>query len=244
MLACDREFYGGFDAFLWMRPLGRDFEGLAQSAFCLVTFPLWRTHGGSWAESTTVLCGSQPCCSAQLISSGAGWGTPVVRMQGIVTIFPPCLNMCCSVLTFTLFPFVWYEVNRSQMSSVEFLDVPYDGSMKSLCGTVIVLLGYLQCSVVQTVEAWLRLCFFCLCQQTWAFMEAHFDLHRAQLHFPYPSRVWWLLIIHLFPPTWSTGDTSSNYTYRIEIQSHGPSSRNRKSSVTRALLTDEPCNLL
>ncbi|KAK1212904.1 PTPRJ phosphatase, partial [Pygoscelis papua] len=35
-----------------------------------------------------------------------------------------------------------------------------------------------------------------------------------------------------------TDDTSSNYTYRIEIQSHGSSSRNQTSSVTRAVITD------
>ncbi|KFM13857.1 Receptor-type tyrosine-protein phosphatase eta, partial [Aptenodytes forsteri] len=40
------------------------------------------------------------------------------------------------------------------------------------------------------------------------------------------------------PPPWSTDDTSSNYTYRIEIQSHGSSSRNQTSSVTRAVITD------
>ncbi|KAF1413558.1 Receptor-type tyrosine-protein phosphatase eta, partial [Spheniscus magellanicus] len=40
------------------------------------------------------------------------------------------------------------------------------------------------------------------------------------------------------PPQWSTDDTSSNYTYRIEIQSHGSSSRNQTSSVTRAVITD------
>ncbi|XP_009586561.1 PREDICTED: receptor-type tyrosine-protein phosphatase eta-like, partial [Fulmarus glacialis] len=37
---------------------------------------------------------------------------------------------------------------------------------------------------------------------------------------------------------WSTDDIASNYTYRIEIQSHGSSSRNQTSSVIRAVITD------
>ncbi|KAF1643194.1 Receptor-type tyrosine-protein phosphatase eta, partial [Eudyptes chrysocome] len=56
------------------------------------------------------------------------------------------------------------------------------------------------------------------------------------LRFPYLGGVCWSLIPA--PPPWSTDDTSSNYTYRIEIQSHGSSSRNQTSSVTRAVITD------
>ncbi|KAF1448163.1 Receptor-type tyrosine-protein phosphatase eta, partial [Pygoscelis papua] len=48
---------------------------------------------------------------------------------------------------------------------------------------------------------------------------------------------WSMLVSDFFSP-WSTDDTSSNYTYRIEIQSHGSSSRNQTSSVTRAVITD------
>ncbi|NWX18812.1 PTPRJ phosphatase, partial [Aegotheles bennettii] len=48
----------------------------------------------------------------------------------------------------------------------------------------------------------------------------------------------WSMLVSDFS-RWSTDDTiSSNYTYRIEIQSHGSSSRNQTSSVTRAVITD------
>ncbi|XP_010149631.1 PREDICTED: receptor-type tyrosine-protein phosphatase eta [Eurypyga helias] len=42
----------------------------------------------------------------------------------------------------------------------------------------------------------------------------------------------------MIPSPQSTDDATSNYTYRIEIQSHGSSSRNQASRVTRAVTTN------
>lgn len=211
------------------------FEGFPHRVHCVpVGLPLVEgACGHSWAVGSTVLCGAQPHSSAQLYSKEK---VEVFFLLGTVTVFPLVVNMCCCVLSFISSCFNWGEVNLSQSSSVRF---PRGASGWTHLRESLVLwkccLATRNAQFVQNMIVLLYLCFFCrclsanICEHWWSLIST----------FTAPSSVFhvWAEYAGLWFFPWSTGDTSSSYTYKIKIQSHGSSARHHMSSVTRAVIT-------
>lgn len=195
------------------------------------TFPVVGACGWSWAVwlSATLLCSARQ-------QRGECWGAPAFLMLGVV---PLVVNMYCCVLSFILSHFNWGEVRWICPRAPQwgFQRCPRMNLLRESLILGKCCLATHNAQSVQNVEVWLYLCFFCLClsanaREHWWSLSLTFTESRSIFHI-------WAEYAGLWfpPPPWSTDDTS-NYTYRIEIQSRGSSSRNQTSSVTRAVITD------